>query len=105
MEKPNLSYVETMSRGDESFVKKIIGVIKDEFSGEVEEYNSNYNSENFKLAAENVHKLKHKISILGLEKSYAVANDHENSLKEGKGNLHEDFLSILQIIKDFLGTI
>lgn len=105
MEKPNLSYIHSMSRGDESFVQKMIEVIKSEFYDEVEVYKSNIKSKNFKIAAENVHKLKHKISILGLEKSYARANDYENMLKEEVLDLHDDFDTTLQTIKDYLVTI
>lgn len=105
MESPNLSYINTMARGDNSFVEKIIGVIKGEFHQEIEVYQNNFETRNFKLAAENVHKIKHKISILGLEKSHVVANDHENNLKEGDANLHDDFMKIVKIIEDYLVTI
>ena len=94
-----------MSRGDHSFVQKMIEVIKNEFSDEVDVYKNNFESNNFKFASENVHKIKHKISILGLEKSYTLANEHENKLKEGNLGLHDDFCEILQIIKDYLVTI
>ncbi|WP_406683452.1 Hpt domain-containing protein [Seonamhaeicola sp. MEBiC1930] len=105
METPNLSYIHSMARGDDSFVMKIIGVMKGEFTNEVDEYKNNIKLNNFKVASENVHKIKHKISILGLEKSYALANDYENELKEGKLDLHNDFDKILQIIDDYLLTI
>lgn len=105
MEQPNLSYIDSMSRGDEAFVKKILDVIKKEFPVEKEIYYSNYKAKNFKLAAENVHKIKHKISILGLEKSYSIATDFENKLKENDDNLHLEFDKILQTITDYLETI
>ncbi|TYA78476.1 Hpt domain-containing protein [Seonamhaeicola marinus] len=105
METPNLSYINTMARGDESFVEKIIGVIKGEFYQEIEVYKNNFSDRNFKLAAENVHKIKHKISILGLEKSHVVANNHENNLKEEVHELHGDFMEIVKVIEDYLVTI
>lgn len=102
MEQPNLSYIESMSGGDKAFEKKLIDIIKNEFPEEKEVYYKNYKANNFKLAAENVHKLKHKISILGLEKSYEVAVAFENNLLEGNTNLNEGFESILNTITNYL---
>ena len=51
---------------------------------EKEVYFTNIKSKNNKLTAEIVHKLKHKISILGLEKSYQTAIDFEEDLKQQK---------------------
>ncbi len=105
MEQPNLSYIESMSGGDNAFEQKLIGIIQKEFPEEKAIYFNNIAAENFKEAAENVHKLKHKISILGLVKSYEVAVDYENNLIENSIDGKEDFESILQNITDFLKTL
>lgn len=105
MEHPNLSYIESMSDGDKAFEKKLIGIIKDEFPQEKEVYFENINAGNFKKVAENVHKLKHKISILGLEKSYAVAVSYEKNLLENRENGKEEFEAILKRITNFLETL
>ena len=102
MEKPNLSYIHSMSGGDKTFEKKLIDIIKAEFPSEKEEYFNNYNAGNFKLTADNVHKLKHKISILGLEKSYEIAIAFENNLLEGETTLNQEFESILINITNYL---
>lgn len=102
MEQPNLSYINSMSGGDERFEEKLIMIIKDEFPIEKKDYYHNYKSNNFKLAAGNVHKLKHKISILGLEKSYGIAVAFENNLLEGNADLNEEFKSILNTITNYL---
>ncbi len=102
MEKPNLSYIESMSGGDKAFEKKLINIIKTEFPLEKEEFYNNYKSENFKLTAENVHKLKHKISILGLEKSYEIAIAFENNLLEGDTLLYLEFEAILINMTNYL---
>jgi hypothetical protein len=102
MEKPNLSYIQSMSGGDKAFEKKLINIIKTEFPLEKEEYFNNYNAKNFKLTADNVHKLKHKISILGLEKSYEIAVAFENNLLEGETALNQEFESILMSITNYL---
>jgi hypothetical protein len=105
MEQPNLSYIHIMSGGDKAFEQKLIGIIKAEFPEEKKVYFDNIAAKNYKLTAENVHKLKHKISILGLEKSYDVAVNYENNLIDGSAEGRADFESILQIMTDFLETL
>ncbi|MDO5968649.1 Hpt domain-containing protein [Flavivirga aquimarina] len=105
MEQPNFSYIDTLSGEDEAFKNKLIGIIKTEFPNEKDVYLQNIAANNFKKASENVHKLKHKITILGLEESYKIATDYENNLKENKDLGKEDFQNILKVITDFLATI
>mgnify|MGYP000333145152 FL=1 len=102
MEQPNLSYIENLSGGDKSFEQKLIAIIKKEFPEEKKNYFENISASNYKLTAENVHKLKHKISILGLEKSYETAVAFENNLLEGSTKLLIEFESILTIITNYL---
>ena len=102
MEQPNFSYINSLCGGDEVFKQKLIDIIKLEFPEEKEVYYANYTSKNFKQAAENVHKLKHKISILGLEKSYEIAVAFENNLLEGSIELKTEFESILTTITNYL---
>ncbi|WP_303317957.1 Hpt domain-containing protein [Flavivirga abyssicola] len=104
-ELPNLSYIDTLSGGDEAFKAKLITIIKNEFPSEKDIYIKNIEAKNFKESAENVHKIKHKISILGLEKSYKIADDFENNLKEGSMVGKQDFDTILKLITDFLKTL
>ena len=105
MEQPNLSYIDSLSGGDEAFKNKLISIIKAEFPQEKAVYVKTITSNNFKEAAEIVHKLKHKISILGLEKSYEVAVNFENNLLEKSKTGQVEFENILQIMTDFLTTI
>lgn len=102
MEKPNLSYIESMSGGDKAFKQKLIDIIKTEFPQEKVIYFKNIKAKNYKEAAENVHKLKHKISILGLIKSYDLAVEFEHNLIDGNSNSKKDFEFILQNITNFL---
>ena len=102
MEQPNLSYINSMSGGDEAFEKKLISIIKSEFPEEKSVYYNNFNAGNYKLAAENVHKLKHKISILGLIKSYEVAVSYEENLLESNTDGHKEFEAILNIMTEYL---
>ncbi|GER60016.1 Hpt domain-containing protein [Patiriisocius marinus] len=105
MEQPNLSYIKELSGGDASFEEKLINVVKNELPDEIVEYQNNIEIENYKLAAENVHKLKHKFGIVGLEKSYQVAIDYEAGLLEGNLDLKEEFEAILQLIHSFINEL
>ncbi|WP_040280361.1 hypothetical protein [Psychroserpens damuponensis] len=102
MEQPNLSYIHSMSGGDEAFEKQLIDIIKVEFPEEKKVYFKNMAENNNKLSVDIVHKLKHKISILGLEKSYDVAVQFENNLIEGSTELQDEFELILATMTDFL---
>ena len=105
MEQPNLSYIESMSGGDKAFEQKLIDIIQKEFPEEKQIYFDNIAANNFKAVAENVHKLKHKISILGLVKSYEAAVTYEHNLIEGSKEGQDGFEVILQNITDFLETL
>jgi HPt (histidine-containing phosphotransfer) domain-containing protein len=105
MGKPNLEYINRLSRGDKSIKAELIEVIKTEFPKEQKEYYNSLEEKEFKKIEENVHKLKHKISILGLEKSYEIANQFEHNLREHSLDKKEDFDKILIVISDFIQTI
>ncbi|MBF4472115.1 Hpt domain-containing protein [Flavobacterium sp. HJJ] len=105
MEEPNFTYISQLSGGDKVFEEKIFKVLKMEFPGERETYLNNIISNNFDLAAHNVHKIKHKISLLGLVQSYELASEHEINLGEGNAGLHDNFNEVLKILTHFFDKI
>lgn len=105
MEQPNFSYIDQLSSGDDVFKQKLLDIIKIEFPEEKAIYLKNIESRKFKEAAENVHKLKHKISILGLEKSYVVATNFENNLIESSDLGREEFEDVLEVMTNFLSKL
>ena len=105
MEQPNLSYINDLSEGDEVFKQKLISIIKVEFPEEKAIYLKNIELKEFKKAAQNVHKLKHKISILGLERSYEVAANFENNLSKNNDAGKIDFENVLETITNFLTNL
>lgn len=107
MEKPNLNYIEKLARGDESVKNTLIDVIKSEFPHDKKEYFKSIELENFKEIENNVHRIKHKFSILGLETSYAKANELEKKLREQYLDpvLKKDFEKILLKISEYLKNI
>ena len=102
MEKPNSNYINQLSGDNEEFKAKITGILKRELPEEIIQYQNQIQSKNFKLASESVHKLKHKISILGLEKSYYIAEEFEDNLKENSTNLQIEFENILKLMQDYV---
>ena len=105
MERPNLSYIEELSAGNISFKQKLITIVKEELPKEITIYNENIKKGLLKEASENVHKLKHKISILGLEKSYYLAREFEENLKMGSLSKQQDFEAILSEMTQFINEL
>ena len=103
--KPNLNYINEVSDNDTVFKNKLISIIKREFPLEKEEFLSNYNTNQYILAAQNVHKLKHKINMFGLKKGYEIAIKFENELNDEKFDSYEDFIVILDLIDNYLNKI
>jgi len=105
MEQPNISYIHDMSGGDKNFEKKILGIMKREFPLEMQAYFTSMNNKDFIHASEIVHKIKHKISILGLEESYENAIAFEHGLRESDVALRSKFEKTLVIITNYFKTI
>lgn len=103
MEQPNLNYIRELSGGDEVFESKLISIMKRELPEEFEEFKQNFEEKNFTKTAENVHKLKHKISILGLTEGYEEAALFESDLKNHQdGKRYESFVKVIKSMLDFL---
>ena len=105
MEQANFSYIDALCDGDASFKQKLIEIVKDELPREIEIYEQNMVELKFQEAAENVHKLKHKISILGMEESYQVAVNYEENLKINSLDLRTSFELILSQMIQFITKI
>ena len=104
-EEPNLRYIKDLAASDTAFEKKFIGILQEEFPLEKEEYLQNMKEDKTREAALNVHKLKHKFNILGLEESYKLAVAYEEDLRTGNTVLQSKFLLILETIEVYLKTI
>lgn len=107
MEKPNLEYINQLARGEEDVKNTLTAVVKEEYPIELENYFKSLENGNFKDIEDQVHRIKHKFSILGLEISYNKAVDFELSLREGELNKvqKDDFETTLKSITKFLKTI
>lgn len=105
MEHPNLDYIDKLCGEDNTFKQKIITIIKKELPLETAAYHKSIEDRDYKLAADCVHKLKHKISILGLDKSYKIAHEYEGHLLNGTLESEAEFDSILQLMKVFVNGL
>ena len=102
MELPNTNYIDQISGDDLDFRAKIIAILKEELPQEIDLVKSQLLHSAFSEAAQSVHKLKHKISILGLEKSYYIAEDFERNLKNNSTVMQPDFEAILEVMQQFV---
>lgn len=102
---PNLSYIKELSEDDSVFEQKFIKILKEEFPLELQTYVDHIHSKETDMAAEVVHKLKHKFNILSMSNAYTFAVHHEEALRKGSMKMDVDFLEILGTVKNYLKTI
>lgn len=101
-EQPNLTYLQSLAAGDEFFENKLIHIIKEEFPKEQKKYISNRKGKNYAEMAESVHKIKHKIGLLGYKKGYRLAHQYELDLKTEQLELQEEFESIIAAMEKYI---
>lgn len=104
-ETPNLNYIQKLSDGDKKFEDQLISIIQKEFPEEYTEYKEIAIQDNYEALAQIVHKLKHKVNILGLEKGSLLSSRFEKELKQGEKKLQKDFEEVLKKISIFLNEI
>ncbi len=104
LEKPNTSYIDQLSVDDIAFKNKFINLIKKELTVEIDSYKKAISNKEYLKASQLVHRLKHKVSILGLKKGYNLALDFENELKENTNSFasKEKFDKMLNKMVKFL---
>lgn len=102
---PNLTYIQKLADGSKVFENKMKSILKNEFPQEQQHFLKAYNNNEFIAAAEMVHKLKHKIGMLGMTEAYEFAIRFESELKNKKTTGFSKFISILETIETFLKTL
>lgn len=105
MKKPNLNFINDLSEGDVEFKNKLLFLLKKEFANEYEIYQNTRLNNDFNGAVEIVHKLKHKIGLLGLKENYDYASSFELDLKNKNFSKHNSFQLILDEISVFLNDL
>jgi hypothetical protein len=104
-ELPNLSYVVSLVGDDFDFKEKFLAIIKHEFPFELGLYTFHIKRDEPRHAAEYVHKLKYRISALGMDQAFEFADKFEERLQTGDMSLATEFNRILKKIDAYLQTI
>lgn len=100
-QQPNLNYIKELSGGDVHFEQKFIKVLQEEIPLEKTTYISCISEQKYKETGDLVHKIKHKLSILGLTEDYKVAVTFEDALSKKDDRLKDTFLAILEKIDHY----
>tara|TARA_B100001146_G_scaffold224562_1_gene242939 strand:- start:2531 stop:2848 length:318 start_codon:yes stop_codon:yes gene_type:complete len=102
METPNTNYIKQLAGDDHDFAMQFISILKEEFPQEREEYETTLKNQEFTKTAEIVHKIKHKFNILGLEKSYQLAQAFEADLLQNNTEKGSDFEAVLDMVGAYI---
>jgi len=101
-ETPNLDYIKEIAGGNEEFEKKFLSIIQLEFPKEKEDYQTLLEKGELEESAKVVHKIKHKLGILGLSHGYKMAIQYEEDLKISNTALKKEFDEILASVESFI---
>jgi hypothetical protein len=102
MEKPNIEYINKLSRNEEVIKQKFIGILKLELPIEIDAYYVSLHLKRWPQTMECIHKLKNKIAILGLENSYHLADEYEKSDQNNRKHLQLEFEKTLTLMQQFV---
>lgn len=105
MEAPNLDYIAKLAANDEKIKQKLIDILQFELPTEIDAYFANIKANDLQQAGSLVHKIKHKIAILGLEEKYSIAEKYEIHLYENKRELQTEFEDTLALILNFINSL
>lgn len=105
MEKPNIEYINKLSRNEEVIKQKFIGILKFELPIEIDAYQVSLNRNKWAQTQECIHKLKNKIGILGLENSYLLADEYEKSQEKSRKKLQIEFEKTLNLMQQFVNCL
>ncbi|SHJ89012.1 hypothetical protein SAMN04488513_11186 [Pseudozobellia thermophila] len=105
-EVPNLDYVvDLVGTQDFEFKQKFVAIMKTEFRWDLGKYLYHIKIDEPRAAAEIVHKLKYKFSVLGMKKGFDFAEAHKERLEVGDTSLDPDFKVLLKTVTRFLDTV
>ncbi len=105
MEKPNIEYINKLSRNDAVIKQKFIGILKFELPIEIDAYYMSLHLNKWAQTKECIHKLKNKIGVLGLENSYNLTDDYEKSNQSNRKYLQLEFEKTLTLMQQFVNCL
>lgn len=101
-DQPNMSYVHQLSGGDRDLEKQLFEVVRKELPQEVAAFNREIQTKNFEKAAMDVHKIKHKVMLLGVAEYYYFAEAYEEELRVGINRHEDEFRRLINILQMFV---
>jgi len=104
-ETPNMNYVIELGGEDHDFRKKFVEILKREFTDQLGSYLLHIKLDEPRAAAEVVHKLKYKFTMLSMKRAFYFAEGYEEHLHVGDMTLDDDFKKILKTVKEYLLTL
>ena len=105
MKSPNLTYIDNLAGDDKKFRSQFIAILKKELPLEIELYRRYMEQEQWKSAAESVHKMKHKLGIAGMDDAYEIAILYEEELKVCTKTSQIAFERELNRLSDFVNDL
>ncbi|MRI00608.1 Hpt domain-containing protein [Kriegella sp. EG-1] len=102
---PNMDYVIHLGGTDFDFERKFIAILKKEFTWQLGNYLYHIKKDEPRAAAEVVHKIKFKFSVLGMNHAFTFSEYYEEQLHVGNMALDEDFKKCLRKVNEFLKTL
>lgn len=105
MESPNLNFFLKLSNEDRQFMMRLTNTLKMEFTNDKNLYFDALAQKDYKKMKFIVHRIKHKVGLLGLTKSYNVVIEFENDLINENLKLKDKFLLILNTMTKYLEKI
>ena len=100
--RPNIDYIKKLADGSREFEEKMIEILKEEYPREKELFLEYFDNDHLMKAADMIHKIKHKFSMLGMEDEYMFSVDFEEQLRVENIVNYPDFLAILNITDNYI---
>lgn len=102
---PNLSYIDKLASGDKEFHDSFLKSFASEMDLDSKAYIQNLQESNFQIAADMVHKIRNKLGILSMQKSFDMTYTYEEELRLENVELHDAFMDALNQVQKFLKAV
>ena len=102
---PNMDYVIELGGSDFDFERKFIDIMNKEFTWQLGHYLYHIKKDEPRAAAEIVHKVKFKFSILGMDWAFKFSETYQERLQVGDMEWDPIFKKILKKVQTFLETL
>ncbi|WP_088323375.1 hypothetical protein [Polaribacter tangerinus] len=105
METPNLEYIDKIANGSEILKAKIIKIVREELSLDSEKYYELKDTKDLKNFKVYIHRIKNKMTVLGLIESYKIASNYEKNIENVTDEEKKFFENTLAHMIEFIDNI